>query len=86
MKIKVKVYGPVKDAIGRNSLEVEIPAGGVIKDLLTRIISDYPGVAYKNSEGITASHIFLRCSHIVEPDQILTEGDEINIFPYIEGG
>ena len=84
--MKIKVYGPIKKAIGKDVVEIELPASGILKDLLTRFVVDYPEMGYGDFQELTASYMLLVGSQIVKPDFILTEEDEIIIFPFVDGG
>jgi sulfur carrier protein ThiS len=57
-------------------LEVELPPGATLKELLTR-------------EGIVVddeNFLLVVNSRNVEPDQVLNDGDEVDLIPAISGG
>ena len=57
-------------------LEVELPAGATLQELLTR-------------EGIVVddeNFLLVVNSRNVEPDQVLNDGDEVDLIPAISGG
>ena len=57
-------------------LQVELPPGATLQELLTR-------------EGIIVdleNYLFVVNSRNVEPDQVLNEGDDVDLIPAISGG
>ena len=57
-------------------LEVELPQGTTLQELLTR-------------EGIvldTENYLFVVNSRNVDPDQVLKDGDDVDLIPAISGG
>ncbi|HEY2381408.1 MAG TPA: MoaD/ThiS family protein [Terriglobia bacterium] len=57
-------------------LEVELPPGATLEELLTR-------------EGIvidSENYLLVVNSRNVEPDQVLKDGDEVDLIPAISGG
>ena len=84
--MQIKVYGPIKKAIGKDRVEIELPAGGILEDLLTRFVVDHPEMGYRDFKELTASYMLLVGSQIVKPDVKLTEEDEVIIFPFVDGG
>ena len=57
-------------------LEVELPAGATLQELLTRqgIIVD------------SENFLLVVNSRNVDPDQVLNDGDEVDLIPAISGG
>lgn len=86
MNIQVKFYGPIKRAIGKDSLILDLPAGRMLGDLLEQLIAMHPEMGFKKPEEMEASYMVLAGSRIVKPDFPLTEGDEVSIFPFVDGG
>jgi hypothetical protein len=65
---------------------MEMPAGGLLKDILDRLFHEHPGMGYKDPEEMIAAHMLLVGSQIVKPDFKLTEDDEVTVFPFVDGG
>ena len=86
MKIKVKLHGPIKKAIGKDAVQIDLAPGGTLQDLLTRVIDDYPEMGYRDAGELTGSYMLLAGSQIVKPDFKLIEDGEVIIFPFVDGG
>jgi len=80
------MHGPLKKAIGKDNLTVELPASGMLEDLLKQLVSDHPEMGFKRAEEMTSSYMLLVGSQVVKPDFKLTEDDEVIIFPFVDGG
>ena len=73
MKVIVNMHGPIKTAVGKAAIEIKLPNGANLKDLLYKIIIDYKKIGCQNLEELINSYIVLRDSHILRPDQVLSD-------------
>jgi len=81
MKIKVLLFGVLKDIAGRSSETLELEDGAVVRDVLayySRTIPRFealiPGLAISVAE------------EYARPDRALREGDEVGLLPPVSGG
>jgi molybdopterin converting factor small subunit len=93
MKIKVSFLGLLRDKVGRPSLEVELPEGATFRDLLEHLaplvedkLADW---AWDRETRRFAPRIMVSRSKVVggyEDDTVLSDGEEILVFPPLAGG
>ena len=81
MKIKVLLFGLLKDIAGRSSETLELEDGAVVRDVLAyysqtipRFEAMIPGLAISVAE------------EYARPDRALREGDEVGLLPPVSGG
>jgi MoaE-MoaD fusion protein len=81
MKIKVLLFGLLKDIAGRSSETLELEDGAVVRDVLAyysqknpRFEALIPGLAISVAE------------EYARPDRALREGDEVGLLPPVSGG
>lgn len=81
MKIKVLLFGLLKDIAGRSSETLELEDGAVVRDVLAyyskripRFAAMVPGLAISVAE------------EYARPDRALREGDEVGLLPPVSGG
>ena len=81
MKVRVQFYAQLRDLIGLRQLDVDLPEGATVRDLLERTYSQQPALrAHDKSILISAAVEF------VDRDYKLKSGDEISIMPPVQGG
>jgi len=81
MKIKVKFFSAHREAAGRGEMEMELDEDTTVKGLLDILTSMYPGM------GKLADYTVMSLNHkYASGEELLREGDEVAIFPPVEGG
>ncbi|MDY7040495.1 MAG: MoaD/ThiS family protein [Chloroflexota bacterium] len=90
--VTLRYYNIIKDAVGRASETLELPAGTTPTDVIVSLCQRYPhlrSIALR-PDGRLAPHlrVFLngqvaRPQHLANP---LSDGDEVMLFPAIGGG
>ncbi len=93
MKVKVSFLGLLRDKVGAPSLEVELPEGATFRELLDRLapeledkLGDWAWVRETRS---FAPRIMVSRSKVVggyEEETVLSDGEEILVFPPLAGG
>lgn len=78
MKVLVRAYSIFTEALGESLLEVEVPEGTTVRELVTRLL---PGGEYR---GIRP-HILLN-GKPADGDEELRNGDIIYVVPPFSGG
>jgi molybdopterin synthase catalytic subunit len=81
MQVKLLFFATLKDIVGARQLQLDIPAGATISDLLTRLEASYP--RFKDYRPVLLTAIN---EDYVGKDARISEGDEVAIFPPVSGG
>ncbi len=84
MKIKVRFFSILKDVAGRESIELELPEGAKLRDLLEKIYSLYPDLEKISGEEVGV--IALLNGNYGRLDDELGDGDEVALVPPASGG
>jgi len=81
MKIDVQFYAQLRDLIGMRELEVDLPEGATVSELLQAIYTKQPALrSHDKSILIGAGVEFVDRNHKLKP------GEEIAIMPPVQGG
>ena len=79
MKIRVKIFGTLKGNVSDydpvHGLEVEIPDGAKVEDLLSHL-----EISKRNMPVVTLNH------RIVKTEEKLVDGSEVNLIQPVSGG
>lgn len=81
MKIKIRYFAIVREAIGKTTETRELPEGATAGDLLADITRDVPRLA-----GLGRALMLMVNQEYVEPNVVLHDGDEFVIIPPVSGG
>jgi len=81
MRIKVKFFSSHRDAVGKKEIEVEIKENSSINDLLEMLSENYPKL-----KELTDYTVLSLNHRYADGNEIIKEGDEVAIFPPLEGG
>jgi MoaD family protein len=92
--VRVNFYATLRDIIGSKTLEIEVPPGATIGQLLDDIIRRYPRIKSElfDETGKLYSHVHVFVNGRDVPylenvlDTPLDPSDTINIFPAVGGG
>lgn len=93
-KIQVRFYGSLRKIAGHDSIEFELPAPVSVRNLIRDILFELQGLESElvNDQGELAAHInFLVNGRNVryldmDLDYLITDGDQVSIFPALGGG
>jgi molybdopterin converting factor small subunit len=81
MKIAVQFYAQLRDIVGVSSLDVDVPQGSTVAQLIDKICELKPALrAYHKSILVGAGVDF------VEREYVISIGEEIAIMPPVQGG
>ncbi len=81
MKVRMLFYAQLRDLVGMRELEIDLPQGATVHDLLEQIYVQRPALrAHDKSILIGAGLEFVR------RDYELKTGEEIAIMPPVQGG
>jgi MoaE-MoaD fusion protein len=81
MRVKLLFFASLRDIIGSRQLDFDVPSGSTVNDLLERLESRYPALARYRSIVLTSLN-----EEYVDRGAVVTDGDELAIFPPVSGG
>ena len=81
MNVRVRFYAQLRELIGAYELEIELPQGATVRELLEEIYAQQPALrTYDKSILIGAGLEFVDRNYKLNP------GEEIAIMPPVQGG
>lgn len=80
MTVTVLLFASYADALGANSLALELPAGATVSDVVARV-QQMPGAARLPKNPLVAVN-----ERYVKRDRPISPGDEVAIIPPVAGG
>ena len=81
MKVEVQFFSYFKDAAGRAAATEELPEHATVRQLMQRIHERFPKLAPAARSTLVAISL-----EYASPDQPLKEGDQVSLFPPVQGG
>jgi MoaD family protein len=81
MKIHVQFYAHLRDLLGLRELEVDVPDGATIRDLLEEIYAHQPALRAHDKSILVGVGV-----EFSDRDYKLKPGEEISIMPPVQGG
>ena len=80
-RVVVRLFGPAREAVGADRLELALPAGATAGAALAALAAAHPGLAGL----LPRSRVAVNLAY-VDPGTRLAPGDEIAIVPPVGGG
>ncbi len=80
MKIRVQLFASYREAVGKEWIEQELPAGARVQDLLESVGSRH-GLSLSPRRTLVARNL-----EYVGAETLLEEGDELVLLPPLSGG
>ena len=80
MTVRVLLFASYADALGASEVNVDLPAGARVSDVLTKIQSLAAGKRVPDKPLVAVNQRYAR------PDQPVGETDEVAIIPPVAGG
>lgn len=81
IRIRVRAFALARQALGTGELEVSLPAGSTVADLLDNLVANYPPIhPLMGRLVVTVNRSF------AARDVLLASGDEVAVFPPVSGG
>ena len=81
IRVRVNFFSAHREAAGRGQTEIEVKEGMDLKSLLDIIFDTYPEMRK------LAGYTVLSLNHrYADGSEVLGEGDEVAVFPPVEGG
>jgi len=81
MRVKVCFYSYFKDLTGCAATTEEVPAGSTLGGLFERLAERFPKLATMEKSTLMALGVEYR-----DRNCVLREGDEVSLFPPVQGG
>ncbi|MFQ5507798.1 MAG: MoaD family protein [Leptospirillia bacterium] len=81
--ITIKLFAVLRKMAGSDELQMEVPAGGTVKDVVAAIAADHPDVG----QLISDRKVMLSLNQeTAEDDMAVSDGDEMAVLPPFAGG
>jgi sulfur-carrier protein len=81
MRVTVSFYSYFKDLVGAPKLELSLPDDSSLGDLLDLLSTRFPRLAKMKKSMLTAVGV-----EYENRSRVLKEGDEVSLFPPVQGG
>jgi MoaD family protein len=81
MKVAVRFYAQLRDLAGIHELEVDVPQGATVRELLEKIYAQKPGLRAQDKSILIGAGV-----EFVDRTYNLKPGEEIAIMPPVQGG
>lgn len=81
MRVRSLFFASYRELAGREELEVELPSGATVSDLVAAVREREPGLAELPREPVVAVN-----QEYAHPDVRLADGDEVAFIPPVAGG
>jgi len=81
MNVHVSFYSYFKDLAGTSRFMATVPEGSTIGDLCQQLVARFPKLA-----GMQKSTLIAVGVDYQDRDHVLNEGDEVSLFPPVQGG
>jgi molybdopterin converting factor small subunit len=81
LSIPVQLWSYFRDLAGTSAIQVELPLGSTLDQLLTEVYRHHPRLgALRNSTLLAVGVEYQGPSYVLQP------GDEVSLFPPVQGG
>ena len=81
MTIPIQLWSYFRDLAGVACVEVELPAGATVADALSAVYARHPKLATLRNSTLIAVGV-----DYADSSQVLLAGDEVSLFPPVQGG
>ena len=79
--VTVRLFAAPREFTGRSEIEVTIPNGAKLADLIDMLSADYPGLGkYLPYSKLAVNHV------LSTPQAVLNDHDEVALLPPVGGG
>jgi molybdopterin converting factor subunit 1 len=81
MRLHLKFFASFREAVGAREVDLDLPDGMLVRDLLLEMRHRYPGLDATLDQGLVAVN-----HEYVAHDVRLADGDEVGLIPPVSGG
>ena len=81
MNIRVQFYAQLRDVVGAQELDFDLPEGSTVRDLLENIYNQKPALRSQDKSILVGAGV-----DFVDRNHALKAGDEISVMPPVQGG
>jgi molybdopterin converting factor small subunit len=81
MTTKVELYSALRDIAGQGELEIALPEGATVAELLEALYARFPALAAWDSRLLLAADL-----DYVERTHVLRPGEIVSVMPPVQGG
>ena len=81
MRLTVPPFAQLRERLGTEALELELPTGATAAELLELLLAEQPALA-----PFRESLLLARGAEMLEPDSALAGGDTVALYPPFSGG
>ncbi len=81
MNVRVRLFAALREAAGKDSIDVPLPDGATVSDLVQHLQEMEPAL-----DGVAGAIYAAVNNRYVSPDTPLKDGDEVALFPPVSGG
>jgi len=81
MRVRVRLFGSLREAVGRDRLEMDLPDGATAEDAWRRLVAECPVLAARRRSLSAAVN-----RRYLPFDSPLAAGDEVVFIPPVSGG
>jgi molybdopterin converting factor subunit 1 len=79
--VKILLFATLRDYVGSRSLELDLPTGTTIRELIELLVKEYPRLELVKDSMMTAIN-----RKYASEEEIVPENGEIAFFPPVSGG
>lgn len=81
MRVRLRFFAVLREIVGLEEREMDLPEGATVAGLLETVVSEYAKLGpYMNVVQVAVNHEIVEPAHIVKPD------DEVAFLPPVSGG
>jgi sulfur-carrier protein len=81
MRVRVRLFASLREAVGRAELDLELPTGATAQDAWNALAAEHPSLAPRRR------HLAAAVNRRYQPfDAPLVDGDEVVFVPPVSGG
>ena len=81
MRLRVQLFSRLKDAAGKDHVDLVLNEGATVRDLLAELFAQFPQLKPWEQSILVGAGV-----EFVDHDHVLREGEEISIMPPVQGG
>ena len=81
IKVRVQFYAQLRDLVGIRELEVDLPEGAIVRELLEKIYAQQPALRAHDKGILVGAGL-----EFVDRNYKLNAGEQVAIMPPVQGG